>query len=380
MPDIQIIKLKVRRGTNAQRKTVLLEQGELGYATDTKRLFVGDGVTLGGLPANTTVHLPRTSPGGRIYTNAERNDLVYDTSMLFQLTGTDSTQLSAWARVGTVPDDSSLEYNGSNILQIKTNGIQGDKFHPNAVSPQGGLAVNPVLGLSANVDGRFIAISGNNFITLSSFDSSLVRPTSLGNGLSGGDGTSMFVAASSNTFGFINGYLALTGVSNNIITVDALNNSFLGSGLEIAGGSVDVNPGDFVDDVTIEAPGGILQLKSLNTGGQVGTFNGATYNSFGQILTSYYTIVNTFTGFANAVTSSNLSSSIHNGYASQTTLAASFSSTIRPVRFSALSSTPNGTGRVTEIVLSSAGYIAFESTGSEYGTFIDRFAIPIFAY
>ena len=38
MPDIEIVKLKLRRGTDAQRQTVKLEQGELGYTTDAKRV------------------------------------------------------------------------------------------------------------------------------------------------------------------------------------------------------------------------------------------------------------------------------------------------------------------------------------------------------
>ena len=48
MADITIVKLKVRRGTDAQRKTIVLDQGEVGYTLDTKRLFVGDGSKLGG--------------------------------------------------------------------------------------------------------------------------------------------------------------------------------------------------------------------------------------------------------------------------------------------------------------------------------------------
>ena len=48
MPDIEIVKLKLRRGTDAQRQAVTLEQGELGYTTDAKRVWVGDGFTVGG--------------------------------------------------------------------------------------------------------------------------------------------------------------------------------------------------------------------------------------------------------------------------------------------------------------------------------------------
>jgi hypothetical protein len=40
--------LRLRRGTDAQRQTVTLDQGELVYTTDTLKVFVGDGVTSGG--------------------------------------------------------------------------------------------------------------------------------------------------------------------------------------------------------------------------------------------------------------------------------------------------------------------------------------------
>ena len=40
--------IRIRRGTDADRLTVILENGELGYTTDTKKVYVGDGVTLGG--------------------------------------------------------------------------------------------------------------------------------------------------------------------------------------------------------------------------------------------------------------------------------------------------------------------------------------------
>jgi len=43
-----VIKLIIRRGTDADRKNIILSSGELGYTLDTKRVFVGDGVTNGG--------------------------------------------------------------------------------------------------------------------------------------------------------------------------------------------------------------------------------------------------------------------------------------------------------------------------------------------
>lgn len=40
--------LKIKRGTNSQRLTVVPAEGELVYATDIKKLFIGDGTTTGG--------------------------------------------------------------------------------------------------------------------------------------------------------------------------------------------------------------------------------------------------------------------------------------------------------------------------------------------
>lgn len=44
-------KIQFRRGTTTQRTAVVLDSGEPGWDTDQKRLYVGDGVTAGGVPA-----------------------------------------------------------------------------------------------------------------------------------------------------------------------------------------------------------------------------------------------------------------------------------------------------------------------------------------
>ena len=44
-----LIKLLVRRGTDADRKNITLDSGELGYTTDSERLYIGNGTTKGGL-------------------------------------------------------------------------------------------------------------------------------------------------------------------------------------------------------------------------------------------------------------------------------------------------------------------------------------------
>lgn len=45
--------LRLRRGTNAERLTITPEIGELIYTTDTKKVFVGDGTTEGGVAIDT---------------------------------------------------------------------------------------------------------------------------------------------------------------------------------------------------------------------------------------------------------------------------------------------------------------------------------------
>lgn len=46
-----VVKILVRRGTESDRVQTVLTEGELGYSVDTRRLFIGDGITLGGVPA-----------------------------------------------------------------------------------------------------------------------------------------------------------------------------------------------------------------------------------------------------------------------------------------------------------------------------------------
>ena len=44
-----LLKLLVRRGTDADRKQITLASGELGYTTDTERLYIGNGTDVGGI-------------------------------------------------------------------------------------------------------------------------------------------------------------------------------------------------------------------------------------------------------------------------------------------------------------------------------------------
>ena len=49
MAEQTITKILLRRGTEADRQSVILADGEPGWTTDTNKLYVGDGVTAGGV-------------------------------------------------------------------------------------------------------------------------------------------------------------------------------------------------------------------------------------------------------------------------------------------------------------------------------------------
>ena len=68
--------LKLRRGTEAERVTAFVDIGEIVYVTDTKKLFVGDGATTGGILVGPTALSTETSPllGGNL--NLNGNNII----------------------------------------------------------------------------------------------------------------------------------------------------------------------------------------------------------------------------------------------------------------------------------------------------------------
>lgn len=107
-----IIQTLFRQGPNTDRTNIVLKSGEPGYTTDTKRLFVGDGVTPGGINignlykgeflSNDPSTLFSPVPGDFAF-NEERKEMCV-------LKNTDYTNLTSWKTVGKIPGQ-SLEPN-----------------------------------------------------------------------------------------------------------------------------------------------------------------------------------------------------------------------------------------------------------------------------
>jgi Major tropism determinant N-terminal domain len=76
--------LQIRRGTDAQRQTVVFDLGEIVYATDTQKLYVGDGTTAGG------INILATTAGNGLTWNSTTQTLNFGGS----LTGLTTDNLS----------------------------------------------------------------------------------------------------------------------------------------------------------------------------------------------------------------------------------------------------------------------------------------------
>lgn len=354
MPDISIIKLKVRRGTDAQRRTIILEQGELGYTTDTNRLYVGDGVTVGGAPVGAVpsrpLNLVRSLTGA---TGVGMYDIVSASSLLYQLTSSDYTALSSWAFIGTKVDDSTIQYNANNIITLKDNGITGTKFAPTAAFNQGGIIATAANGLSANTDNTTIKITSNR-LTVGTISAANISTRALGNGLRGGDGTTVSINATPSSFGYNSGVLALTALPFGIVNAASLSSNMIGAGLLI-----DTDRKIKTEIQTVDSSFAVtsnqLQLANTVTAGST-TFSNISYNNKGQIISTTSAIVSALTG--NSATDPTF-----NGFPKQTTR------TLNQSLFTGISA-----GSTNNVVVSSAGFMSINTL--EFGVV----AIPIFKY
>ena len=97
-----LLKLLVRRGDDVDRKNVVLSEGELGYTTDGKRLYVGDGQTAGGIVTGNKYK--GSSVDHTTITDAEEGDYAHNSSSNILYIKTTASWLSA-GRVLTAGND-----------------------------------------------------------------------------------------------------------------------------------------------------------------------------------------------------------------------------------------------------------------------------------
>jgi hypothetical protein len=166
-----LLKLIVRQGPDSQRKQIVLSVGELGYSTDTKRLYIGDGSTYGGVPAGNVFRGEQTTLANiaTAYQASEVGDLAFATNegYLYKLTALPGSISGNWTVIGgvyTAGDGSILISNTS----VRVGQISADNIHPSAAAAP--IYINPSnsnkLSLSSTIPVNVITAAGAADLTL----------------------------------------------------------------------------------------------------------------------------------------------------------------------------------------------------------------------
>ena len=198
MAEVKKARLFLRRGTDTDRKTTTLCEGELGYSTDAFRVVIGDGSTAGGrstggvlhvsggtLGANFQTNLTQASafPGtggfalsgdmavfpNQSYTNAKGVTVTIGggnvgaptAATVMILTGSNAAVNTSW-----VPVNSGIPWGN---LTVKDDDISGDKIH-------GGTISGPITLSGGNVNIGGIGTS-ENLILSGTYLSAATLPT-----------------------------------------------------------------------------------------------------------------------------------------------------------------------------------------------------------
>jgi hypothetical protein len=363
MPAQTIIKLKIRRGTDSQRKAVILEQGELGYTTDKARVFVGDGTTYGGRPVGSVFHTPVNSFIGRTtVTGAVQNDIVVERSLMYQLTGTDYSVAGNWRNISPRVDGTVIRYvtegTNYNVLTLGDASVGYTKFSGSVVALNGGLSLG--VGLSANVDNVTMHITGNK-LAVKGVTKDSISSTSFGNSISGGSGNLINVNFDPSYFGYnVSSQLTITRVPPGTVTVSSLSSNFIGAGLQAVEGRLQANLQD-VDNVSLESTGGVISLKAKHAGNVSTRFDNINYNEDG-VITGRSSMFGFLLSGSNASTGSAYNGTIdQDSYTNQQVFEALYTDI-----------TTAGTSYMASV--SSAGFIVINSSSS------GDLAIPVFRF
>jgi hypothetical protein len=144
----EFTRLLFRQGAENERPDVLFKNGEPAYTTDYKRLFIGDGATLGGIPVgmkflgfcefdDSSNNVVGVNPG---YTG----DIVFETTtnLLYVLSGNDFSNKLNYVSINKTPVPDNLTiYNNDGRLSLIENSLHFGYFASFAIGR--GLEKNP---------------------------------------------------------------------------------------------------------------------------------------------------------------------------------------------------------------------------------------------
>ena len=149
-----LLKLLVRRGTDADRRNVTLSEGELGYTIDTKKLYIGDGQTVGGVPAGGVSFLGSYPlPHNQVPTTF-KGDLIFggSSNTLYSYIGPNWKESSSWLPIGGIytGEDSTISIN-STTNQIKVGQLSAGNISSSAIGSSLAIDVAGKITLSNTI-------------------------------------------------------------------------------------------------------------------------------------------------------------------------------------------------------------------------------------
>lgn len=312
---------------NNERKSVIIDQGEVVHTIDTKRLFVGNGVLSGGDVVGNKNYLPITQYTSLSTIAAEVGDLTSINGIIYQLSAMPASNTSNWCPL-----------TASNYIGLSS--LSAAQINPLTIN--NGLMIKDNT-LQTNFNTKFFQISADQLsIKSSSIDQREISSSSFGDGISGGSGNTVTLNIDPTYFSFSGGKLTFNvSLSSTIIDVD---------------------------NTTITNSGGTISLTNLGTS-LSSEMASITVDEYGRVIGGQSSIFDTLTGF-DAI------NPIFNGTPLQ-----SLSGGIAGLTLTTLSAISANDTSTSIVVLSSAGFLMFEGgdfarSGREFG----RFAIPIYTY
>lgn len=125
--------LRLRRGTNAERQTITPAQGELIYVTDTKRIWVGDGTTVGGVDIV-------AAGGGSLQGSINLNTYNIEGLGNIDIDGTISNGIITFNGSAISTDDTFIASGSGNTIQRlnlgnQLNFVQSQRYYGEPVEP-----------------------------------------------------------------------------------------------------------------------------------------------------------------------------------------------------------------------------------------------------
>ena len=165
-----LLKLLVRRGSDLDRKQVTLSEGELGYTVDTKKLYIGDGQTIGGIPVAGSTFLGSV-PDVTVFTSAVSGDLAYDNddNIFYAFKGGNPANIANWENIGGKYTAGNGTISISNTNQVTVNRLSAGNFSTNALGSGLRLDGSNKIALSSTISVKTINIEqGSTYLNIPS--------------------------------------------------------------------------------------------------------------------------------------------------------------------------------------------------------------------